>query len=247
MNLNPHTREDPNHNQLILKLVLFSLGIHVSLFLFFAHPNKQIKLKPKFISVELAQAPVKLKGMTSTRQSPIKTKVLQKRDVFPKSPAPQNDESEEEVESLGNWEAAEMPLLKDLPATKVTAEAGLQKRSSNQPQDSKKEALTPGQPNPEKKAVTSNSATVIEGDAKGRELIYQPFTPPLDIRQDVTITLQFSVTAEGRVTNIFALVKGDQALEQIAIKLLSQYRFESARSGTPEQTGTIHFTLTRHP
>ena len=251
MNSNPHTREDPNRNQLIFKLVLISLSLHLCLFLFYSFPQKHNKPTIKSISVELSKASIQLKSNLPSKsqasQSSKRKVQLQKRDVFPKSQPQAAPSQEENFEPLNHWEAAEMPLLKDLPSKANKAAASPSKNSAKQALEPAQEAISSQVPITEKEAVTSNTAAIIEGDLQGRELIYQPITPPLDISHDVTITLQFSVTASGRVTNIFPLVKGDQELEQIAIKLLSQYRFEAAQSGSPDQTGLIHFTLNRHP
>ena len=176
------------------------------------------------------------------------------RDVFPKLPKPAALTEPEPI-LAPQWEEAEMPLRSTLrrktqaaaPASeviepKVTAPIELESEPSSTASQTTSQADT------ELAEVAQNANTSnVEGEAQGRELIYQPITPPMDLAQDVTISLQFEVTADGRVTNIFPLVKGNGQLEKIAIGLLAQYRFESAATGTGNQQGIIHFTITRRP
>lgn len=84
----------------------------------------------------------------------------------------------------------------------------------------------------------------IEGQVKGRPLIYRPPAPNLDIERDVSIKLRFTVLPDGSVESIVPVVKGDPRFEALAIDLLGRYRFEPI-SGNQPQTGVIHFRLER--
>ncbi|MDT8447230.1 MAG: hypothetical protein RRB13_10110 [bacterium] len=84
----------------------------------------------------------------------------------------------------------------------------------------------------------------IEGEVRGRPILFRPAAPALNIERDVTITLSFTVLPDGSVEAIVPLVKGEPSLEALAIDLLSRFRFEPI-NGTTAQRGVIHFKLQR--
>lgn len=103
----------------------------------------------------------------------------------------------------------------------------------------KAESKTTGTP-----TTGKGSLDPIEGEAQGREVIYRPPAPSLDLERDVTISLSFVVLSNGSVEEIAPLKKGAPSLEALAIELLGQYRFKPLPGAKP-QRGIIHFTLTR--
>ncbi len=103
----------------------------------------------------------------------------------------------------------------------------------------KVDAKAPGTP-----ATGKGNLDPIEGEAQGREVIFRPSAPNLDLERDVTVSLSFVVLSNGSVEEIAPLKKGAPALEALAIELLGQYRFKPMPGAKP-QRGIIHFTLTR--
>jgi len=85
---------------------------------------------------------------------------------------------------------------------------------------------------------------MIEGEVRGRPVIFHPKAPVLDIERNVTVTLRFIVLANGSVEQIIAIKKSDPRLEALAIELLGQYRFLPVEGAEP-QSGVIHFILHR--
>lgn len=97
-------------------------------------------------------------------------------------------------------------------------------------------------------AGTGTQATgdsMIEGELRQRKVIYKPDPPDLNLEKDVTITLKFTVLPNGEVDRIFPFRKAEPELEQLAMKLLRQYRFEPLFENDAIQQGIIHFTIHR--
>ncbi len=86
---------------------------------------------------------------------------------------------------------------------------------------------------------------LIEGEVRGRTIIFRPQPPRLNLAQDVTVTLSFRVLHDGTVDQIVPLIKGNAKLEQVAIDLVSRYRFQPLEPGAAPQKGTIRVILTR--
>ena len=86
---------------------------------------------------------------------------------------------------------------------------------------------------------------MIRGEVAGRKVVYKPTAAPLNIEKDVTVILSFTVLPNGSVDQITPYRKADPVLEQAAMKLLREYRFEPLLSGNQTQSGRIHFILKR--
>jgi len=86
----------------------------------------------------------------------------------------------------------------------------------------------------------------IEGELKQRKVIFKPDPPVMDLERDVTITLKFTVLANGEVDQIFPYLKADPQLEKVAMQLLRQYRFEPLFENDKVQHGIIHFSVYRN-
>ena len=253
MILNPHLHSEPNPNRLLGQLLALSILLHLAVFLVTPSPEQKVAKKIKTIAVVLDQT--KLKA-SSPQQSPATKATASKRaaaksirDPFPKFPK-KTTEPEQEAYLPQEWDEAEMPLKADFKTKKPEAVTERATQLEEPAETSEPGPIAPAKSNDkatEKESPSLANTSQIEGEAEGRELIYQPITPPMDLSQDVTITLQFEVTADGRVTNISPLLKGNSQLEQVATGLLAQYRFEAAKAGSPNQQGLIHFTITRRP
>lgn len=97
----------------------------------------------------------------------------------------------------------------------------------------------------ERKMPTIVGSGMIRGEVAGRKVVFKPISEPLNIEKDVRIILSFTVLPNGAVDQITPYRKADPSLEQIAIKLLREYRFEPLLSGNQTQSGRIHFILKR--
>jgi hypothetical protein len=87
--------------------------------------------------------------------------------------------------------------------------------------------------------------SAIEGELKQRKVIFKPEPPVLNLDRDVTVTLKFTVLPNGEVDQIFPYRKAAPELEQLAMKLLRQYRFEPLFENDKIQQGVIHFSIHR--
>ncbi len=85
----------------------------------------------------------------------------------------------------------------------------------------------------------------IEGEISKRKVIFKPAAPELSIDRDVTVVLKFTVLPNGEVDQVFPYQKADPELEQLAIKMLHQYRFEPLFGSNLVQTGIIRFIIYR--
>jgi hypothetical protein len=85
----------------------------------------------------------------------------------------------------------------------------------------------------------------IEGEARTRKILFRPPPPELNIERDVEVTLHFTVLPDGSVDTILPYTKADLELEQLAIDLLQQYKFEPLFGSNQKQSGIIHFTISR--
>jgi len=86
----------------------------------------------------------------------------------------------------------------------------------------------------------------IEGELSRRKVIKKPEPPVVNLERDVTITLKFTVLPTGEVDQIFPFRKAGSELEQLAVRLLRQYRFEPLFENDKIQQGIIHFTIYRN-
>ncbi|MBI2566240.1 MAG: energy transducer TonB [Candidatus Schekmanbacteria bacterium] len=87
----------------------------------------------------------------------------------------------------------------------------------------------------------------IRGPAAARDLVYKPPRPHAAIPEEMVIELKFWVSPDGRVTRVVPQVKGNSALEKIAIEFLLRFRFNALPAGEPqvEQWGIIPFKFAR--
>ncbi len=85
----------------------------------------------------------------------------------------------------------------------------------------------------------------IEGEASKRNILYKPKPPELEIERDVEIKLRFTVLPDGSVDRILPYTKADIELEQLAIVLLQQYKFEPLFGSNKNYSGIITFTIYR--
>jgi len=100
------------------------------------------------------------------------------------------------------------------------------------------------QPSSHKTGTNDSKNSAISGEVRGRRVIFTPPLPSLDLEQDVEVTLQFVVFADGSVGQIVVAQKSNSKLEALAIRLLGEYRFQPA-PGSAEQSGVIRFVLRR--
>ncbi len=87
--------------------------------------------------------------------------------------------------------------------------------------------------------------SAIEGELRQRKVIFKPEPPVLNLDRDVTVILKFTVLPNGEVDQIFPYRKAAPELEQLAMKLLRQYRFEPLFENDKIQHGIIHFSIHR--
>ncbi|MCP4296801.1 MAG: hypothetical protein GY786_14465 [Proteobacteria bacterium] len=85
----------------------------------------------------------------------------------------------------------------------------------------------------------------IEGEASKRNILFRPKPPELEIERDVEIKLRFTVLPDGSVDHILPYTKADIELEQLAIVLLQQYKFEPLFGSNKNYSGIITFTIYR--
>jgi len=99
----------------------------------------------------------------------------------------------------------------------------------------------------ESQATGSNldGKSAIEGELRQRKVMFKPEPPVLNLDRDVTVTLRFTVLPSGEVDEIFPYRKAAPELEQLAMKLLRQYRFEPLFENDKVQHGIIHFSIHR--
>lgn len=109
----------------------------------------------------------------------------------------------------------------------------------------KQRKIRNGQHGDELKTPKNIGAGMIRGEVAYRKVVYRPKAPRLKIEKDVTIILSFTVLPNGSVDQITPYRKADPTLEQTAIRLLREYRFEPLLTGSQVQAGRIHFILRR--
>ena len=208
-------------------------------------------------SAKSAPAPPKLKLTGRLDDSAPRSISLQEEVEIPDRPSPSpTQQTEEEVEG---------PAIRQQPSrVRQTAPEGskpigvqadegrITPQIPSTPAQLKERApslSSPASPSgPSAPAPRQNSSGIkIEGEAKGRAVIYRPRPPILDLDRDVTISLRFRVLHDGSVDQILPMIKGDSRLEQAAIDLLSRYRFEPIEPGAAPQEGVIRVTLGRNP
>lgn len=87
----------------------------------------------------------------------------------------------------------------------------------------------------------------IEGELANRRILFKPSPPPMKLDREVTIKLRFWVRPDGSVDRAIPVIKGESALEELAIRLLSDYRFSAVAPQKGMQEGIIYFTLRPNP
>lgn len=147
--------------------------------------------------------------------------------------------------------AQEARAVKGEKRTFVTEQAPMDKRGVPTTSKERKEtfegrrihvAAVPGG-GTEAKGVGAEVQTAfkIEGDIKGREILYKSLPKyPEDLQKEVDITISFSVLPSGRVSTMRAVKKGDTRLENLSMEALKLWKF-NALDGDVVQTGKITF------
>ncbi|MBI3354708.1 MAG: energy transducer TonB [Nitrospirae bacterium] len=89
------------------------------------------------------------------------------------------------------------------------------------------------------------SGTVgIKGTAGKRRVIFRPSQPAVDTSVNITVELEFAILPDGAVVNVVPLRKADSRLEEIAIRWLKNWRFNSVSDeDKTEYVGTIPITF----
>lgn len=89
------------------------------------------------------------------------------------------------------------------------------------------------------------SGTVgIKGTAGKRRVIFRPPQPAVDTSVSITVELEFAILPDGAVVNVVPLRKADSKLEEIAIRWLKNWRFNSVSDeDKTEYVGTIPITF----
>lgn len=84
----------------------------------------------------------------------------------------------------------------------------------------------------------------IKGAAGRRRVIFRPSQPAVDTSVNITVELEFAILPDGSVVNVVPLRKSDSKLEEIAIRWLKNWRFNSVSDeDKTEYVGTIPITF----
>lgn len=84
----------------------------------------------------------------------------------------------------------------------------------------------------------------IKGAAGKRRVIFRPPQPSVDTSVNITIELEFAILPDGSVVNVVPLRKADSKLEEIAVRWLKNWRFNTvSEEDKTEYVGAIPITF----
>ncbi|MEK6656930.1 MAG: hypothetical protein AABY58_05750 [Nitrospirota bacterium] len=224
----------------ITKEIIISISLHfiiVFLFIFFPPFLMQIK-EPAVTEVTLINTidPIPIPSIKEEMQSPspAPAPVIQKAaPKIPKIkgiPEPKEGITDEPVKDIGR---IGLPRRSDIGRKEMasfskkalgTDDVPLPDRSFIEGGKGMQTALPT---NKKGEAAGSSESFGIKGSAGKRKLIFRPSPPSVDTSVTVTIELEFRILSDGSVVDIMPVRKADAKLEEIAIRYLKNWRFNS--------------------
>lgn len=255
------------------KSVLLSVAFHVVLLLLFLLFRSGLDLPDQefaeigFVSATSSRA---YQPAPQKQSTPVKTETPQPAEEPPAPPPstqPKQDATapvvnlpkrrmiEDEEPDLRKRDAGKLSPAQDEKATprddvydadsmqKEVAERASSGKDFSQPSQSS-DTGTSTSPASDVGATSKNQPYTLEGDASKRTIVNQvlPEYPP-GLQREAVVKIRFWVLPDGRVGAMIPVQKGDPTLEEITMKAMRQWRFNSVPSGEAQENvqGVITF------
>lgn len=224
----------------ITKEIIISTSLHfIIVFLFIFFPPFLIQVKePTVTEVTLINTidPIPFPSVKEEMQSPVPVPAPVIQRAAPKIPKikgipePKEGITDEPVKDIGR---IGLPRRSDIGRKEMasfskkalgTDDVPLPNRSFIEGGKGTQTALPT---NKKGEAAIGSESFGVKGSAGKRKLIFRPSPPSVDTSVTVTIELEFRILSDGSVVDVMPVRKADVKLEEIAIRYLKNWRFNS--------------------
>ncbi|HNR66819.1 MAG TPA: TonB family protein [bacterium] len=250
------------------KAILFSLAVHLLLFLIFLFWRVGIDFSPaefvqvSFISsgrsvvppqhakptqqenIEPAPLASSSAEKTAAKESPVVPVSLPQRPMLEEEkPVPIATKPEKLTPGAGEAVAPPEPVSADRrDYTPQTTAGGLGERVAAQPMENGEDRLSPPVPQSQSGEFSRQPYT-IEGEAARRTIIRQEIPPyPAGLQKEAVVKIRFTVLADGTIGRMIPVLKGDPVLDELTMTTLRKWRFNPIPES--EQTRDVQGVIT---